>query len=256
MKNNYFLLFIAIVFASCVSQKKSVYVQSANNDKAEYRYSNDTRKNIRIEPFDILYITINSLDQPGYNFFNQEKSSTTALTEATLAVFGYTVNDSGMVNIPLVGGVKLKGLTLDEATKAITNAVKNMLNNPIVSVRFVDNTVTILGEVQHPGTYTYAKEQLSIFRAIGLAGDITEYGNRRKVTLIREKDKTVYKYYLDLTKDDIFKSEFYHLKPNDILYVQPLRVRRWGVKDIKDLPISIVLTAITTYILFQTYINK
>jgi polysaccharide export outer membrane protein len=252
MRNYYYFLLIILFFASCVPQRKMVYVQSPN-EKAEYEFLVKNKKSLRIEPFDMLYISINSLDQSGYNFFHQETGGTMTVSDASLSILSYTVSDSGTITLPILGKLKLQGLTLDEAANSIKNFTKNVLNNPIVSVRFANNSVTVLGEVSKPGTYPYFKEQLNIFFALGLAGDITEYGNRKKVTLIREKNKIINKYELDLTTDEIFKSDFYYLRPNDVLYVEPLRIRRFGMKEY---PIALILSAVTSAFLILNYFKK
>ncbi|HET6226393.1 MAG TPA: polysaccharide biosynthesis/export family protein [Bacteroidia bacterium] len=248
----YFFLFISTLFVSCVPQKKVVYVQSPN-EKAEYEFLVKNKKSLRIEPFDMLYISIKSLDQDGYNFFHQESGGTMTVSDASLSITSYTVSDSGTITLPILGRLKLQGQTLDEAATTIKNFTKNVLNNPIVTVRFANNSVTVLGEVTRPGTYPYFKEQLNIFYALGLAGDISEYGNRRKVILIREKNKIINKYELDLTKDEIFKSDYYYLRPNDILYVSPLKIRRFGMKEY---PLALILSAVTSAFLILNYFKK
>lgn len=246
----YFYLFLLslTLFVSCVPQKKMVYVQSPT-EKAEYEFLVKNKKSLRIEPFDMLYISINSLDQSN-NFFHQETGGTMTVSDASLSIMSYTVSDSGTITLPILGRLKLQGLTLEEAAISIKNFTKNVLNNPIVSVRFANNTITVLGEVQKPGTYPYFKEQLNIFYALGLAGDISEYGNRRQVILIREKNKIINKYELDITKDEIFKSDYYYLRPNDILYVAPLKIRRFGMKEY---PLALILSAVTSAFLILNY---
>lgn len=248
----FFLLIIVALLGSCVPQRKMVYVQSPN-EKNEYEFLVKNKRSLRIEPFDMLYITINSLDQSGYNFFAQETGNNMTVSDASLSIISYTVSDSGTITLPILGKIKLQGQTLDEAANSIKNFTKNVLNNPIVSVRFANSNITVLGEVLRPGTYPYFKEQANIFFALGLAGDITEYGNRRKVTLIREKNKIINKYQLDLTKDEIFKSDYYYLRPNDILYVEPLRIRRFGMREY---PFTLFFSAITSAFLILNYFNN
>lgn len=251
-KNIFYIILISFAIISCVPQKKVVYFQSKDNKK-EYDYATQNKKSIHIEPFDILYINIGSLDQAGYNFLADNQINSNSISEISLAVFGYTVDDLGYVNIPIIGKIKLSGLSIDEASALIAKTAKNHLNSPIVTVRFVNNTVTILGEVERPGSHTYAKGQLNIFSAIGLSGDITEYGNRRKVSIIREKDNVLHKYYLDLTKDDIFKSDYYYLKPNDIVYIEPLKIRRFGMKEY---PFALIVSAVTSALLILNFFKK
>ncbi len=255
MRKSFFYLLFTVVVISCVPQKKIVYLQTQkNNNVASHQTAK--KRDTRIEPGDQLYITFNSLDQVGYNPFKQENSSTTQLSESALSVISYTVNDSGYVFLPFIGSIKVQDCSLDESAIIMQQTCKNILNNPAVSVHYVNNSWTILGEVQRPGTYTYAKNQLNVFKAIGLAGDITEYGNRRKVVLIREQGDTIHKYNLDLTRNDIVASEFYYLKPNDIIYVEPLRIRRLGIRQFNDLPINLVFTGmttvVTTYLLYRS----
>jgi polysaccharide export outer membrane protein len=184
-----------IFLISCVPQHKILYLQSSE-EKPTTEFQSLKRTNTRIEPFDLLYITINSADQQGFNLFSQEKQSFSSISDATLAVISYTVNDSGAVRLPVIGNIHVQGLSLEAAAHLIEDSARTILNKPIVSVRFVNTSITILGEVSKPGTYGYTNEELSIFKALGLAGDITEYGNRKQVMLIREKNKVITKYFL------------------------------------------------------------
>ncbi|MBA3705412.1 MAG: polysaccharide export protein [Bacteroidetes bacterium] len=252
IKEGGLLICIILELASCVPQRKFVYVQSKKSN-TDHEYLVESKRNIKIESQDILYISIGSADQPTYNFFSQEKQNINTISEESLALLSYTVNDSGYVTLPIIGRIKLQGLTLDQASTAIRDFTKTVLTNPIVTVRFVNNTITILGEVARPGTVIYPKQQLNILSALGLVGDINEFGNRRKIVLIRETNKTTHKYYVDITKDDLFRSDYYYLRPNDILYVEPLRLRRIGFKEF---PYSLILSSISSFFLIMFYINK
>lgn len=250
MKNIYFLLGFIVLISACVPQRKIEYMQSP---KGQLEFNNNwsgNKKSIRIDAFDFLYIKVNTIDQPEYNFFNQENQGNVSISEESLSIMGYTVDDLGFVSLPVVGKVKVKDLTVDEAALAIKDALKGVLNTPIVSVRLVNNSITVIGEVFKAGTYKYPDDQINVFQALGLAGDITEYGDRKKAILIREKGKTIHKYSLDLTKDDIFRSEYYYLRPNDVLYIAPLRIRRFGMKEI---PFALILTFINTLVVTLVY---
>jgi polysaccharide export outer membrane protein len=248
------LVLTVLFLSSCVPQHKIVYAQSKEKDKPE-SYPVLNNKGLKIEPFDMLYISIGSAsgEPTEYNFFNQDKQNYNSMTELSLSVLGYTVNDSGAITLPVIGKLHLQGLTLDQASSLIRDSTKSVISHPIVSVRFVNNSITVLGEVGKAGTYPYPNEHLTIFYALGLAGDITEYGNRKEVVLIRETNKAIHKYYLDLTSDDIFRSDFYYLRPNDVLYVAPLQVRRFGMKEY---PFALVVSAVTAVFLALYYIKK
>jgi len=248
MRNFYFLLATMFFLGSCVPQRKVVYVQPSKDHLENNNSWSGNKRNIKIDAFDMLYIKVATIDQPEYNFFNEENKN--LISEASLSVTSYTVDELGFVNLPVIGKVKLKDLTLEEASQAVKVALKDVLNTPIVSVRFVNNSITILGEVLRAGTYPYTTEHINVFRAIGLAGDIMEYGDRKNVILIRERGKEIQKYRLDLTKDDIFRSEYYYLRPNDVLYVPPLKIRRFGMKDI---PFALILTFVNTLVVTLVY---
>jgi polysaccharide biosynthesis/export protein len=243
-----YIIIFAILTVSCVSQKRMVYIQQKQNDNKEI-YIN-RRNDLLIKPFDLLYINVTSLDQQGYNFFTQDKGSMTVTTEL-LNVISYTVSDSGAVKLPVVGKVKLSGQTLDQAEQTIENTYLNYLNKPSVSIRFVNNLVTILGQVSRPGTYPFQTPHINIFNAIGLAGDITEYGDRRRVTIIREeKNNEIKRYTLDLTKDDILLSNYLYVRPNDVIFIEPLKSRWWGMQHF---PFELIFSAVTTAVLILSY---
>jgi len=243
-----FTIIVAVLMVSCVSQKRMVYIQQSENKES---YSNH-RSDLLIKPFDLLYINVTSLDQQGYNFFSQDKGMLTVTSEL-LGVISYTVSDSGNVKLPVVGKVKLSGMTLDQAEQVIENTYRNYLNNPSVSIRFVNNLVTILGQVSRPGTYPFQTPHINIFNALGLAGDITEYGDRRRVTIIREeKNNEIKRYTLDLTQDGILLSDYLYVRPNDVIFIEPLKSRWWGIQRI---PFELIFSGITTAILVLSYQN-
>lgn len=254
-------LFAAILLlfalASCVPQRKTVYVQSTNETKSGLENWTGTKQRLKISPFDMLYVRVTSIDNPEYNFFNEENKINTSITDASLAVTSYTVDENGYILLPVIGKVKVSDYTLQEAAKVLQEHLKAVLSSPIVSIRFVNNSITVLGEVNNPGTYSYTSEQLNIFKAIGMAGDISEYGNRNEVILIRENGSEIQKRRIDLTKDQVFKSEYYYLRPNDVIYVSPLKIRRFGMKEVPySLILSVGNTAMVVLVFYLNYINS
>jgi polysaccharide biosynthesis/export protein len=244
------VIFVFAIFAvSCVPQKQITYLQQKENKQVYTSQKTD----LLIKPFDLLYINVTSLDQQNYNFFSQEKGSY-GVTPEFLSMISYNVNDSGQIKLPVIGKLKLSGFTLAQAEKTVEEAYRNYLNNPSVSVKFVNNIVTVLGQVTSPGTYSFQTPQINIFNAIGLAGDITEYGNRKKVLIIREeKNKEISRYEVDLTKDDILQSNNLYIRANDIIIIDPLKKRWWGMKDI---PFELIFSSITTAVLVIEYLKN
>jgi len=254
MRIAFLFLGITVLFYSCVPQHKIVYVQSPA-DKTVGLYPGANKRGVTIEPFDLLYISVASAsaDPAAVNFFNQDKLNYNSLSELSLSVLSYTVSDSGAVTLPVIGKIKLQGLTLEQAAAVIRDSSVSYFSKPIVSVKYVNNNVTVLGEVAKAGTYPYTNEKLTIFNALGLAGDITEYGNRKNVVLIRETKDAVLKYRLDLTQDSIFKSPYYHLRPGDLVYVEPLKIRRFGMKEY---PFALIVSAVTAVYVVLYYVKK
>ena len=158
----------------------------------------------------------------------------------------YSIDKEGYLLMPVIGNIYVKDKTISQVSIILRDSLYHILNQPIVSVKLVNRFVSVLGEVRIPGHYPYSQEKLSIYDAIGLAGDITDYGNRDMVILIRNENGENIRAHLDLTKSEILASGFYYLRPNDIVYVKPLRNKFWGMRQF---PFSILFSTITTGLL-------
>ncbi|MCB0395329.1 MAG: polysaccharide export protein [Flavobacteriales bacterium] len=253
MKNACLVISLLVLMASCVPQKRMIYIQPTKN--TTYNWTGNKQR-LKISTFDMLYIKVTTTDNPEYNFFSEENKLSASITDASLAVTAYTVDESGFVKLPVIGKVQVLDMTVEEAAVAIQEALKVVLTTPIVTVRYVNNSITILGEVNRAGTYTYTTENMNIFKALGMAGDISEYGDRRHVVLVREQGKQIIKRRIDLTKDDLFKSEYYYLRPNDVIYVSPLKVRRFGMTEIPySLIVSVGNSVLVAMVFYLQYVK-
>jgi len=243
-------LLVVIIISSCVPNRRAVYTQvkPSVGDTARFFIPYD-RYDDFIKPGDELYIRVSSFDEES-NFFTQERDQYyMGMSDITLV--SYTVREDGYLNLPYAGEVRVEGLTLVEASEKIEEVLSGFLNQPSVFVKFVNKNITVLGEVARPGRYTFSEKNINIFQALGMAGDITYYGNRNRVMIIREENDIISRNYVDLTKSSVYGSYYYFLKPNDIVYVQPLKRRRWGFRDF---PFQLVLSASTTFVLILNYI--
>jgi polysaccharide export outer membrane protein len=131
----------------------------------------------------------------------------------------------------------------------LKDSLSHILNQPVVTVKLVNRYVSVLGEVKNPGHFPYSQDKLTIYDALGLAGDITDYGNRNKVILIRNINGENIRINVDITKSDILISDYYNLRPNDIVYVKPLRNKFWGMRQF---PFEILFSTLTTALLFYS----
>jgi polysaccharide export outer membrane protein len=204
-----------------------------------------------IRPGDELFIKVTSADdQP------------TAFNDASMdrmydpSVISYTVDEDGNIKLPYINRIKLSGMTLVEASDAMEKELSQYLYTPSVFVRFVNNKVTILGEVNDPGVYVFNYKSINILQAIGYAGDISIFGNRQKVLIVRNEGDYRAKYELDLTSDELLASKYYMVKSNDIIYVEPLKSKKWGMEEFPyDLLFSLVSLTIVVLTFMVTYLN-
>lgn len=143
----------------------------------------------------------------------------------TTATAGFLVDADGNIEYPTLGTIHVAGLTKTELAKEIKDRLKNVLINPSVIVRFLNYKVTVLGEVRSPGTFTLPTERITILEALGLAGDVTEFGNKDSVKVAREKNDVLEIGYVSLTSKDLFNSPYYRLQQNDVIFVDQNRRR-------------------------------
>jgi polysaccharide export outer membrane protein len=134
---------------------------------------------------------------------------------------GYLVDKNGFINFPVIGKISLVGMTKEEATDKMTDLIKTQVKNPIVNVRFINFKVTVIGEVQKPATFITETEKINVLEALGLAGDMTVYGRRENVLVIREKEGVRTTTRLNLNSKSVFSSPYFYLQQNDIVYVEP-----------------------------------
>jgi polysaccharide export outer membrane protein len=240
-KNLLFVFIAAIVFTSCVPKQKLLYLQEQKKDEVVNEYVN-IRPIKTIESFDNIFINVNSTDERTARIFGGEQ---TAMSRDYLSLVSYTVDKDGFIFFPFVGQIHVKGLTLKEAQEKIEAEVGQYLSNISVSVKFVNNNITVLGEVRVPGQYAFFEDQVSVFQAVGFAAGFSDYGDKTNVILIREQDDMVRYFYLDLTDKNIVASEYYYLIPNDVLVVKPINAR---FRSLRVLNWPLILSTITTFV--------
>ena len=226
----FYSLTAVLVLASCGSQKDVPYFQNSESvdlSKSQYLYD------ARIMPKDQLTITVSTLDDQAAVPFNlmvptpQSANNRSSFSQAMLQT--YLVDNAGFINFPVIGQLKVGGLTKSEAEKMIEDKIRPYMaaeENPIVTVRMTGYQISVIGEVARPGTFTVSREKISILEALAQAGDLTIYGQRKNVQLIRE-DATGKKsiYTFDLTDADIINSPYFYLQQNDVVYVTPNKVK-------------------------------
>lgn len=217
---SFLILAIVCLLTSCGSSKNVTYFQNRESlDLAVKGYLVDAR----IMPKDVLSIVVNTTTPSASYQFNLVTPTTQTQMQT------YLVDNDGKIQFPVVGELKVGGLTKTEAEQLICQAISPYLaetENPVVTVRMSSFSISVLGEVNQPGTFTIAREKINVLEALARAGDMTIYGVRNNVTLIREDNEGNKSYHsLDLNDANIVNSPYYYLQQNDILYVEPNKVR-------------------------------
>ncbi len=235
---------IAVLIASCTSQKKYIYFQG------EVPSLKGSDFKLRIYPGDILSIYVFTLNTEAFPFLTQPEEKSVSDSRSPYER-GYVVTETGELKMPLIGAVNLNGLTIKEATDLIESKFKVYMEDPIVTIRKLNFKVTVLGEVTRPGTYSINNEKASLPEVLGLAGDLTGYGNRTNVMIIREENNDSKQFTIDLTSAKSLSPETYFLHPDDIVYVSATKKR--GFQNIVP-AVTVFTSIITTSILVFTFI--
>ncbi len=217
----FWILIPALWISSCASPEKARYFNELPN--AEYRMPNDNPDPI-IQKGDILNITVSSLNPSENAIYNAPINSVTSANNATSIanLTGYLVNPEGKITFPVIGEMKAAGYSKKQLRDQIVGELtgRQLLLNPVVTVRILNFRVTVLGEVSKPGVVEVPSEKISLLEAIGLAGDLTLYAKRDNILLIRSEEGKKITRRINLGTDEIFRSPYYYLKSNDIIYVE------------------------------------
>lgn len=174
-----------------------------------------------ILPFDRLYIRIMSTDIQTRQIFDTPEEVRYATSGSSL--LGYLVDESGNIDFPFAGKVNVASLTLTDAGKKIQSALNEYVPNTTVVVKFIDNQISVLGEVQRQGVYSFSQDKLNIYEALALGGGLTRYGNRKSVILIRQEGEKIMHHKLNLSDSRIANMDYFYVLPNDVIVVEPLK---------------------------------
>jgi polysaccharide export outer membrane protein len=237
-------LMIGVIFflTSCIDTKKAIYFNDLPQGELK---SNTPLPENTIHAQDLLSIVISSSNSEAAGPFNIPND------------VGYLVGKDSLIELPIIGTLKVAGLTKDELKFNIKKYLldKKLLINPIVSIRFMNYRVTVLGEVGTPKVITVPDEKLNLLEAIAMSGDLTPYSRKDYVLIIREINGQKVSHRIDLNSQEIFNSPFYNLKSNDIIYVEPttskIKQDRSKVPQVLGLALSVITLAITVATFFK-----
>ena len=267
MKKSIFVLLINLVFIllnSCTSKKKLDYLQNIESVALEASMKNAKST---IQPNDQLVIMVTAKDMDVVKPFNQNFSSgqilqyslpsNNAPDQSQTSVSGptYVVDSQGNIEFPVIGKINTENKTTEELRDILKKEISKYVVNPQVSVRNTNYKITVLGEVNRPGTYNIQDARTTLLEVLGLAGDLTIYGNREDVLVLRNIDGTMTKERIDLTKADFINSPYFYLKQNDVIIVSPNETKQKSARLDPNAGIYISVASIVVTILALIFKN-
>jgi len=248
------IFFIAFATSSCISYDESVLLQ----EPTEGTYDVNSPITVhRIKANDILNINIKSLESSNIEFVNPQIQQNVQIAQQgtgspQLLFNGYSIDESGRIDVPLIGHVNVLGLSLKEIEVILESKLEPYVKFSKITVSLSNFRVTVMGEVTKPGVQYIFEKDYDVLQAISNAGDLTDFANRRRVKVLRRDSKKLKSVWLDLTTPEVVGSAYFYLQPGDYIYVEPLKakVAKSNIQN-ASLGVSIVSLAVTLITLFS-----
>jgi len=239
------------MMASCVTNKKLVYLQS---EGAREEFIAITPATYIIQPYDNLFIKVVTPDPNLSDMFNTMSATSYgySVNELSADMLSYSVADDGTIELPYAGKFIAAGKTMSMIKSDLETVLKNYITDAVVTVKMVNNYISIIGEVQRPGRYPIYKDRLNIFQALAMAGDLGIYSNRQKLQLIRQTPDGNIVREFSINNRNIIGKEYFYVMPNDVIYAPPMKGRFF---QMSTFPYSVILSTITTFVLIWNVIK-
>jgi polysaccharide biosynthesis/export protein len=238
-----FKLFIiaGLLLSSCISQNRVKLLQERTSKEATTEFSNNKSTTYRLQVGDDLYIEVYSVDAKTSKFFQTDFPD--LMNPTYLYLKSYSVDESGYINFSFVDKMYVKDLTVAEVREQIQKTLNEYFKESTAIVKLVNFEVSVIGEVNSPGSFTIYRDQLNLFQAIGMAGGLKDFGNPKKIKLVRQSQSGSNLVELDLSDNKILESPYFYIQPNDIIYVEPLNAKSWSFARF---PYETILVLIST----------
>ncbi|MDX9789385.1 MAG: polysaccharide biosynthesis/export family protein [Candidatus Kapabacteria bacterium] len=250
MKNSFCLVAILCVLflSSCISKKKILYFQGIDDINISEGSSNYEPL---LKPDDMLYINVSASDPEAaepFNLSSQQRSTGAVTTGMGIQRQTYLVDNAGDIQFPVLGTIRVGGLTKAELTTKLLERLKDYITDPVVNIRIMNYKVSVLGEVKSPGVYSVAGDRVTLPEVIAMAGDMTMYGKRDNILIVREVNGVKTNVRVDMRDPNLLNSPYYYLAQNDLVYVEPAkrRIDSTAIGSNITVGISIISFLITT----------
>lgn len=253
----FFVILVLPLLSSCVNTRKAIYF---NNLEDAASFNSIPIPELIIQPNDLLSITVNSINPDAskiFNLANQSEVRSSTPTGGVLEPAGYLVDTDGMIRFLMLGTIKAEGLTKKQLQEKIRGALieRKLLADPVVEVRFLNYKITILGEVTRPTVITVPNEKVTLLEVLGLAGDVTIYGKRSNVLVIREEAGKRITKRINLNSTELFNSPYYYLRPNDVVYIEPNKARVASATRLNQL-LPIIISSLSMSIILYDRLTR
>ena len=259
INKNILIVFTIMMFTSCISHKDTLYLEKNKDKVSDFEINAEAYKPYRLQVDDILSIEIKSSNAKDYEIFNRSQNTVGTVNQDQLYFSGYQIDGFGNVKIPVIGLFNVQGKTVEEVSMLLekklleeyfTNSSNLYVNVKLAGIRF-----TINGEIGSTGTKTVYQDKLNILEAIANSGDITITGNKKEVVVMRKIPTGYQAQTLDLTDANVINSPYFYLKPNDYIYIKPIKQKTtgFGVNGLQTLTTVLSLFGVitTTYLLIK-----
>ncbi|SEF46508.1 polysaccharide biosynthesis/export family protein [Parabacteroides chinchillae] len=224
------VVLLTLLLGSCGTPKDVIYFQGVDSLTPEQKEAMNQSYNTRIVPDDLLNITVTAWDPSVVTPFNPPTYAYSQQGDqpvfASQSLYNYLVDKDGMINFPVLGMLHVAGMTKQELSKMLEEKISKYVKDPLVNIQISNFKVTLMGEVNRPGSLTARNDRLSILDAIGQSGDLTINANRKNILIIRDENGQKEMARLDLTDPAIFASPYYYLRQNDVIYVEPNKAKK------------------------------
>jgi polysaccharide export outer membrane protein len=241
--------------SSCYYNSRLIYLQDKHFSEFSPTLIQNKKSIYRLQSSDIISVQVKSSTETEANtIFNVASHQNGMFTSpGSLFLEGYTIDTNGKINLPIIGEIMVRDLTVEEAQHVIQVSANKYLNKSTVIVKLTSFKITVLGEVKNPGYMYVYNSQVTLLEALGLAGDLTLFANRKNIKIIRQVPSGSQVVLVNLTDPKLLSSEYFYLMPNDVVYVEPLKAR--SSKTNLDI-LGVVFAGLTTAALILYYVKQ
>jgi polysaccharide export outer membrane protein len=238
-----------VLLASCVSSRQTNYLQNISSSDSLYRKI-DSVPDYTLQIGDRVFVRISTLNKESSKLFGSDQSITPNSIYGNNELYSYTIAKDGCIDFPFVGAIRLQGLTAREAKDAIQHALRPFIPDCDVDVRLTNGFFSVIG-VAGSGRYPIGEERLNVFQALAISGDLKPFSDRKKIFLLRSSSDGTRIESFDVRRKDIIGSEFYYIRPNDVIYVQAIRGQFFGIESFSSLLTTISSSLSFGYLIYD-----